>query len=151
MPMYTIEHINSLMEDAVVHNLAGCELFLGIDEATLLVEYNGIGPEFFPAALRAKVTNWLRIFEPAALIHDLRNYLSNGQRYDFNFANTEFYDNCIILVDAAYPWWHWRRYWLRHLARFMYDFVSSAPGWRAWLDCYEKTLSNQNQTPIKEN
>ena len=115
-------------------------------------EYNGIGPAFFPAELRAKVTEFLGIFEPAAVGHDLRNYMSDGSEGAFHVANREFLANCRKCAAAEYQWeWkrplrilkRWRAY---AVAELMYKFVDGPAGWRAWMDCYEK---NQKRMETK--
>ena len=133
-----MDHFDEVADKAVVYGLDGTEVLgqLGADVARR--EYNGIGPEFFPAALREKVTAWLAMFEPAALIHDLRNYMSDGRRWAFNYANYEFLENCRKCAAAKYRWWSWRRWRARAVARVLYDFVSGPAGWKAWMDCYEK-------------
>ena len=70
--------IDELVTAAVMADLEGLEFLTEFDYATLCRQYNGIGPEWAGAAIRAKVTQYLALFEPAALIHDLRNYMSDG-------------------------------------------------------------------------
>lgn len=146
-----ILHIEDLLDKAFELDLEGCCFALSFSDDVLAREYNGIGPEFLEPNLRDKVTSWFHIFEPAALIHDMRNTLSDGERLNFEKANKEFLNNCLKIADSTYPWWRPRRYLARLVARLLYEFVQSDYGWRAWLDCYEKTLSRKNQTPIKEN
>ena len=134
------EHVARLLERAVALGLDGVDFLTSLGFATLCREYNGIGPEWAGAAIRAKATEILSLFEPAALIHDLRNYKSDGSRFNFNFANFEFLANCRKLANAAHPWWSWRRYRARAVAYALYDFVSGPGGWKAWMDCYEKGL-----------
>ena len=132
--------IDELVKAAVLAELDGVEFLQGFDYATLCREYNGIGPEWAGAAIRAKATEILSLFEPAALIHDLRNYRSDGTRYGFNYANVEFHENCLRLADAKYPWWSWRRYRARIVAHALYDFVRDPGGWKAWTDCHERNV-----------
>jgi hypothetical protein len=134
------EKIDSLVQRAVVADLDGLDFLSSYDYATLKREYNGIGPEWAGAPIREKITHYLALFEPAALIHDMRNYMSDGSRYGFNFANVEFQTNCLKLADAAYPWYSWRRYRARAAAHIAYDFVSGPGGWKAWQDCYQRKL-----------
>ena len=140
------EKIDSLVQRAVVADLDGLDFLSSYDYATLNREYNGIGPEWAGAPIRAKVTKYLALFEPAALIHDLRNYKSDGSRLNFNFANIEFLTNCLKLANAAHPWWSWRRYRARAVAYALYDFVSGEGGWKAWMDCYDKNKKQQKGT-----
>ena len=135
------EHVGRLLHKAVEVKLDGVEWATGLGFNTIVREYNGIGPEWAGAAIRAKVTEHLALFEPAALIHDLRNYKSDGSRYGFNYANFEFLANCRALANAAYPWYSWRRYRARAVAYALFDFVSGPGGWKAWQDCHEKKQS----------
>ena len=132
-------HVWRLVDEACAAGLAGADwcVSLGVDKVA--EEYNGIGPEFLPADVRAKVTEWLALFEPAALIHDCRVGLSDGGRAGFLAANDEFRSNCHVLAARAYPWWSWRRWRARAVAQVLFDFVSADGfGWKAWLDAFEK-------------
>jgi len=132
------EHLERLWQKAVTVGLDGVEWASSLGFATIVREYNGIGPEWAGAALRGIATKHLALFEPAAVLHDLRNFKSDGTRYSFNYANYEFLVNCRRLADAAYSWWNWRRYRARAVAKVLYDFVSGPGGWKAWMDCHEK-------------
>jgi hypothetical protein len=143
--MQSLNHIDELVTAAKAAGLDGLEFLDLFDRATLAREYNGIGPEWAGEKIRAKVTQHLDLFEPAALIHDLRNFKSDGSRYGFNFANIEFHDNCLKIADAKYPWYSWRRYRARVVAHALYDFVRGEGGWKAWIDCCCKTKERENQ------
>ena len=132
------EEIEELLKKAVVAELDGLDFVGTFPVGTICREYNGIGPEWAGAAIREKTTAWLALFEPAALIHDMRNYRSDGSRHGFNYANMEFHENCLKLADHAYPWWNWRRYRARVVAHALYDFVRGEGGWKAWQDCYQR-------------
>lgn len=132
--------IAGLIEVALDAGLRGAEW---VDEKGLdwcSEAYNGIGPEFLPPALRKKVTDWLHVFEPAALIHDARNQVSDNTRKGFEAANDEFLWNCRKLADFWYPWYSWRRYRARFVAAALYDFVSGTPGWIAWQQAHERSV-----------
>lgn len=134
------EEIEELLKTAVFAELDGVEFLQDFDDSTIRREYNGIGPEWAGETVRAKVTQYLTLFEPAALIHDMRNYMSDGSRKGFNYANMEFHENCLKLADHAYPWWNWRRYRARLVAHALYDFVRGNGGWKAWQDCFERKV-----------
>lgn len=136
-------HVLGLLSTAVALGLEGAAFVNAYDIDTLVREYNGIGPEWAGQRLRATVTQHLGLFEPAALIHDLRNYESDGSRAAFEAANREFLHNCLKLVDVTYPWYRPRRYVLRGIAISLYDFVQGPGGWAAWHDCHERRLNNQ--------
>ena len=133
-----MDRFDEIVSKAVVLDLSGVELFAQMGKDWMRREYNGIGPEFFPPELRAKVTAFLSIFEPAALIHDLRYSKSDGGRWAFNFANTEFLENCRVCADDRYSWWNWKRYRARVVARMLYDFVRGSKGWVAWTEAHRK-------------
>lgn len=133
--------IDSLVKAAVLAELDGVEFIQDFDYAALCSGYNGIGPEWMPAALREKVSAYLDLFAPAALIHDMRYQVSDGSRFNFNYANLEFYGNCVKLANDAYPWWNWRRYGARIAAAALYDFVRSQGGWVAWTEAHRRNFS----------
>ena len=138
-------HVAKVVQQATEAQLMGADWAAGHGLAWLVEAYNGIGPEFLGDDLRAKSTEWFRIFEPAALIHDARNHVSDGSRVLFDFANFEFRANCLILADRTYPWWNWRRYRARLIADALYDFVASPAGWKAWLEAHDRHIEKQNK------
>lgn len=135
------ETIDSLVRRAVFAELDGCDFLSIFEYAELAREYNGIGPEWLPEKWRAKASDYLELFAPAALIHDMRYSRSDGMRHAFNFANMEFRDNCLKLANAAYPWYSWKRYRARAVALILFDFVDCTCGWIAWLDASRKNLT----------
>ncbi len=143
--MKTIDEIDALMSAAVEAGLDGLDFMAEFDYDQLADGYNGIGPEFLGPELRAKATAHLALFEPAALIHDMRNDVGDGTRYAFNYANIEFRENCEKLAKAAYPWWSWRRYRALAVSRLLYDFVSGQPGWVAWCEASRKNAARKEQ------
>ena len=137
--------IDSLVKTAVLAELDGVEFLQDFDDSTIRREYNGIGPEWAGETVRETATRYLTLFEPAALVHDMRNYMSDGSRKGFYYANMEFHENCLKLADYAYPWWNWRRYRARLVAHALYDFVRGNGGWKAWTDCYERNVTLKQQ------
>ena len=127
--------IDELVRRAVEAGLEGVDFIQRFDYADLCREYNGIGPEWAGECIRAWATGKLALFEPAALIHDMRNAESDGTREGFERANDEFFRNCRRLADRAYPWWRPRRYIMRYLSVVLYDFVAGPGGWVAWREC----------------
>lgn len=139
------EKIDSLVQRAVVADLDGLDFLSSYDYKEISAAYNGIGPEWMPADLREKVSGYLDLFAPAALIHDMRYQVSDGSRFGFNFANMEFWGNCVKLAEDAYPWWSWRRYGARLAAAALYDFVRSQGGWVAWSEASRKNLIQKKE------
>ncbi len=110
--------IPQLITIARQYELAGRIILQSFSEKELEAVYNGIGPDRFPDWLRTIVTEANDLFEPAALIHDVRYYIG-GTREDFTKANDEFRKNCYTLVKAAYSWYDPRRYkWLFRAWRY---------------------------------
>ena len=124
--------IDELLKTAVLNELEGVEFVQSFDYATLCREYNGIGPEWAGAKVRDKVTKYLAVFEPAALIHDMRYAHADGTMLAWQMANREFFTNCTILADATYPWYSWRRYIARAAAHALYDAISTVGGLAAY-------------------
>ena len=141
--MGTEEEIDRLMQAAVDAGLEGLDFAQRFDYATIAREYNGIGPEYSNAALRNRATALFVLFEPAAVIHDLRFFMADGTRKAFNYANMEFHENCLKLADRAYPFWSWKRYRARAVAHALYDILRGPAGWQAWQDASAKSFANQ--------
>ena len=109
-------------------------------------EYNGVGPQFLPAAVRGAVTRILAVYEPAALIHDLRFGCSNGQDDAFNFANDEFHTNCKICARSKYGAINPKRYLAYLVIWFMNKYNCGSQGHRAWVEAYEKNNTTKEGT-----
>ena len=110
--------IPQLVEAARQYNLAGRDILDAFNQQELEAIYNGIGPDRFPDWLRAIITEANGLFEPAALIHDVR-YHVGGSYHIFTSANDEFRENCYTLVKATYGWYDPRRYkWLFRAWRY---------------------------------
>ena len=137
-----LAHVAELIEKAKSAGLVGSDWAEKMGLAWCAEAYNGIGPEFMGDRLRDKTSRLLSIFEPAALIHDGRNHVSDGTHASFIYANDEFRCNCHLLADRAYPWWNWKRYRARLVADVLFDFVSADGfGWRAWLEAHERFVA----------
>ena len=133
------EDIEELLKIAVEADLEGLDFLSQFTPDQLADGYNGIGPEFLKPRIREKVSEFLHIFAPAALGHDLRNELSDGTRRGFQAANDEFYRNCLRLADYHYSADKRRRRRARAAALVLYGFVSAESfGWRAWLEAKER-------------
>ena len=104
-----MQKLQELIETAERLKLYGREILDRYSETELLCIYNGLGPDRFPDWLRAIITEASDLFEPAALIHDVR-YHEGGSYEDFTLANSEFRENCYTLVADRYSWYNPRRY-----------------------------------------
>ena len=136
--------LHDLITEAHEVGLEGLDFLGKFGFAEIERGYNGIGPEFLPATVREKITEHLATFEAAAVIHDMRNDVSDGTRRGFYHANDEFWRNCVRLADHAYPWWSLRRYRARAVAKVLYRFVNAEHfGWKAWIDAHERYISRR--------
>ena len=130
--------IDALLQRATDAGLDGLDFLASFSRQELAEGYNGIGPEFLPAGLRAQVTSFLWLFEPAALVHDMRNEVADGTRASFLYANDEFRRNCLKLAEKNYPRIvqdFRKRYRAKAVAQILYDFVSADSfGWKAWME-----------------
>ena len=135
---YSAAEIEELIATARDAKLEGVELLNGDPEAIALV-YNGIGPEEWPEEWRRAITRCFGLFQPAALIHDLRFTYASGTRREFNFANVEFHNNCLKLARFSIPWWRvLRRFLADGSALAFYEAVSSQFGWDAYVKATSK-------------
>lgn len=111
-------------------NLKGKEIVKDFTISEIEAIYNGLGPDRFPDWLREIITLASGLFEPAALIHDLRFHLG-GTKADFTAANLEFRENCYTLVNAKYSWYDPRRYTWRFRAWRYYNYCEDF-GWSGY-------------------
>ena len=140
----SVKEVAELLAIAQEAGLEGADWAARKPLAEIVAAYNGIGADWMRAEVRAKITEWLALFEPAALIHDLRYTESDGYRYGFNRANDEFYRNCRLLAANRYAWYNWRRYRANAVAAILYECVRSEGGWRAWQDAAKKRADNKS-------
>ena len=97
--------------------------------------YNGCGPDWLPAFVREKLTDYLDFFQPAFLEHDYSFEYSDKTHDGFNAANKRLYNNCKKLIAVRYSWWREpvskaRRY---YQAYAIYKACDKW-GWSAWCD-----------------
>ena len=144
-------HVAKLIETAKSAGLRGAEWLEQFTLEEISRGYNGIGPEFLPEWLRAMASDKLAIFEPCAVIHDMRNDVSDGTRAAFLQANDEFRHNCLKMADLAYPQQPGAKDDLlraraKAVAEILYCFVSADGfGWKAWLEGHEKFVKRQER------
>ena len=132
--------IDELLKIAVEAGLEGLDFMAQFDYAAIARSYNGIGPASLSAEKRAKLSKYLALFTPAAVIHDMRYTESDCTRHAFNFANIEFRNNCIKLANHAYGVLNWRRYRAWCVAELMFAGVASDYGWQAWCEAGRKNI-----------
>ena len=129
-----IETTDNVLERVVLAELDGLDFVSSYTTAEIAAAFNGIGPSFLSDAQRKKLSKYLALFMPAALIHDMRYEVSDLSRHGFNYANIEFRDNCYKLANHAYGILNWRRYRAWFVAELLFAGVASDYGWQAWCD-----------------
>ena len=137
-------HVAELVSKAREAGLEGCDWLEQFTLEEITRGYNGIGPEFMPEWMRGITSDRLALFEPCAVIHDLRNDVADGTREKFLLANDEFRHNCLIMAERAYPQQpgvkdDLLRSRAKAVAEVLYCFVSAESfGWKAWLEATER-------------
>lgn len=134
--MSTIDEIKSLRKVCEEMDLEDCEILSKYTDDELASIFNGIGPEAFPAWLRAALDALHPSLRPVALIHDAEWSESDGTRETFNASNERFRRNGCKVASASFGWWRPRRY------KVMWDAVKFARicqsfGFGAFLAPYE--------------
>ena len=153
--MKSEKEMDALVRRAVEAGLEGLDFLSSFSYAELARGYNGIGPEFLPEWMRDVATDKLDLFAPCALVHDMRNDVSDGTRAGFLDANDEFRRNCLKMADLAYPPRPGvadglKRARAKAVAEILYCFVSADGfGWRAWLEAHERFVKRQNKENSK--
>lgn len=106
--------------------------------------YNGAGPDNLPKALsfldatyvRQELTEWLKLFELAFVIHDYEFAFSDGTEASFHAANKRMLANMKKILDAEYPFWKFwtwgfrSRWWLRAKAAYIACERFGLDAWR---------------------
>ena len=150
--MKSEQEIDALVRRAVDAGLEGLDFLSSFTYAELAEGYNGIGPEFLPAGVRALLSRKLHIFEAPAVIHDMRNHVADGTRAAFLHANDEFRRNCLRMAELAYPQQPGvkddiLRARAKAVAEVLYCFVSADGfGWKAWLEVHERFMQRTAAT-----
>ena len=124
-------------------NLKGKEIVKDFSISEIEAIYNGIGPDRFPEWLRIIITDVNNLLQPAAVIHDVR-FDIGGTKEDFHAANREFYENCLTIITAAYPWYDPRRYKWKFRAWRYYRYCEDF-GWEGYHKSYPSDSSEKSE------
>lgn len=132
----TTEEARRLRSLCERYGLENREILARYADKELAATYNGIGPEAFPAWLRAALDAVHPSLAPVAFIHDVEWSESDGTEAAFAASNGRFRRNGLAVARAAFGWWRPRRY------KVMWDAVKFAHacqrfGWSAWRAPYE--------------
>ena len=123
--------IMCLVESAKKLELIGADVFDEYSEEILREQYNGVGPDRFPAYIRYILSNLLRDDLEAVAIHDMK-YYKGGTLEEFHAVNQQLKDNTRIIARKKFAWWQWRRWKLYLVANVLKDATDKygLPGWR---------------------
>jgi hypothetical protein len=136
---YTAAEIEELIATARAANLEGVELLESDSPAEIAKLCNGVGPDSWGEEARDIVTKFLHYFEAPAAIHDVAHSKADGSRYNFEYNNAVFYNNCMKMSRYYVPWWRpFRRATCECAALGCYKAVSSPFGWDAYVKATSK-------------
>ena len=121
-----------LRAQARFYALSGVEVLDAMTPEEMASVYNGIGPEWFPDALRRAIDTLSPDLQCCALIHDIRYARGGGKAVNFVKANAEFEANGVTIAWSKYSWWDPRRYILKRKAR-AFAGICTAFGWLAFV------------------
>lgn len=107
--MYTLEEIAALRQKCIELQLDGREILEKYSDTELQTICNGIGPEGAGVFLRRFLNKLHPAIEPAAMIHDVEFFESDGSEEKFTAANDRFVKNG-CKGAFRYPWYDFRRY-----------------------------------------
>ena len=122
--------IDELVAEAKKYNLIGCDVFDEFTHEELVEQYNGVGPDRFPAIIRILLSGIVRPALPAVAIHDIK-YYKGGSFAEFTASNKELKQNARILAKHKYKWYSLNRLRLYVAARLLQLFTDryGLPGW----------------------
>lgn len=141
-----MEHqtIRDLVKKATDYGLDFDHAFDEISDEEIAAAYNGIGPEWMPADLRARLTADLSDLEPAALIHDIDYQYADGSPAAFHAANERLRENIRRTADkVATPFFNPKWWKLLLAAALCFDAVE-----RFGFPAYKNAVKNQNKRNI---
>lgn len=97
-------------EYARKHKLVGWEMYCNAPDELIERVCNGIGPEWFPSAIRTLLDKMHPSLRIVADIHDMWYYYGDGTEKDFKAANRAFDENGDIIAKDKFAWYNPRRY-----------------------------------------
>lgn len=123
--------IMDLVRSAKALGLCGADVFDSYSEEVLREQYNGVGPDRFPAYIRYILSSLLRDDLEAVAIHDLK-YYKGGTLDEFHLVNKQLKDNTRLIARKKFRWWQWKRWKLYLVANVLKDATDKygLPGWR---------------------
>lgn len=101
-----------------------------VSDETMEEEFNGVGPDSWPALLRDILSYVLEDVLEAVLVHDM-DYVVGGDEAEFHDSNKALEDNVRLIAKKKYHFWNARRYFLRELAPKLREWTDDY-GWPGW-------------------
>jgi hypothetical protein len=105
--MYTVSEMKQIRFSADALGLYAPPLFWELPESELVKICNGCGPEFFPDWARELADFIYRKYRAAIAIHDVEYEESDGTEISRCEADTNFYENCLIIWNKRFGWSRW--------------------------------------------
>ena len=123
--------IMDLVKSAKDLGLIGAEVFDEYDEKTLREQYNGVGPDRFPAYIRYILSTLLREDLEAVAVHDMK-YYKGGTVDEFHATNQALKDNTRLIAKKKFKWYQTRRWKLYMVANVLKEATDKygLEGWR---------------------
>lgn len=127
--------IHVLLAQIAEYTLEAPQNFSMLTAESIADIYNGAGPDWLPAWGRAILTEFLEIFEPVFVIHDIRFNFSDKSKRGFSTANNEMWRNMKRVLSVKFPmsnplnWLSRAKWYVRAYAAYR---ACNNWGWSAW-------------------
>lgn len=119
-----------LRESATKYKLEHLEVLYKYPDEILVEQYNGVGPDRWPDAIRDIVSWLLEDVLEAVEVHDMDYYQGGGEK-EFHEANEVLGENVRRLARKKYSWWNPRRWFLKKLSYKLTEWTDKY-GWEGW-------------------
>jgi len=105
MGTYTLAEVKKICDLAEKYQLDGRDVLKNYSIEEIAEIYNGAGPDSWPEFGREVLTNFMSLFKPVILIHDLDFDRSDGTEVTFQTVTARWKANCKMIMTAEYPFW----------------------------------------------
>lgn len=130
MSEYTVDYINSLIDEADRLGLARADVLHAYPMQVIVEQFNGVGPDRWPEAARDILTWLLQDVQAAVIVHDM-DFHRGGSKDDFHEANKALGKNVRKIARAKYGWYKPRRWFLKELSYKLTEWTDKY-GWEGW-------------------
>lgn len=124
------QEILSMKETADKLGLLHAQILSEYPLEVLVREFNGVGPDRWPAELRDVLTWLLKDVLEAVFIHDM-DYYKGGTKEEYHESNLVLGKNVRKLARKRYGWWRPRRWFLTRLSHKITEWTDKY-GWEGW-------------------